>query len=351
MTIKTKMMKKLYPYIALVLTWSLLWACSTEDPIDQDILSLNATGDEELLEFLREFEQEAKTRGVTLPDEAISVAFVSDLEGDCTKVFSNFRNTTSKRIEVEQSDECWSGKTSLQQETVMFREFGYTLLNRPYADLTFPFGYPRTIMCSGCNEINTYYHPNMRDYYLDELFDPSTPLPEWAFLDDYNGRAYRESFDEGPLDWEEIIRNDENNEARWKSSLYKDELGNGSLRITTERSPESPAFIIVQKQFNTRNIADCSGLQARVIVTFNEPMRGDVAVGLSARRQLEDGSYDQFVNHIRDTPIDENDKSIQISREILCLPEDTDQATISFHLRSEDPVDVSVENVIVEFRN
>ncbi|MDW3192343.1 MAG: hypothetical protein R8G66_08260 [Cytophagales bacterium] len=344
-------MKKQFPHIALLLIWSLLWACSTEDPITPDILGLQATGDEELLEFLKDFEQEAKARGITLTDDSVSVEFVSDLEGDCTRAYSNFGNTQNRRVEVEQSVDCWSGKTSLQQETVMFREFGRAILSRPYANLTFPFGYPRTIMCFDCNEINTYYHPNMRDYYLDELFDPNTPLPDWAILDDFNGRAYRESFDEGPLDWEEIIRNDENNEARWKSSLYKDELGNGSLRITTDQSPEFSAFIIVQKQFDTRNIADCSGLQARVLITFNEPMRGDVAVGLSARRQLEDGTYDQFVYHIRDTPIDENDKHIQISREILCLPEDTEQATISFHLRSEDPVDVSVDNVIVEFRN
>ncbi len=344
-------MKKLYPHIVLLLTWSLLWACSTEDPIDQDILSLNATGDEELLDFLREFEKEAKTRGVTLPDEAISVAFVSDLDGDCTKAFSNFQNTTSKRIEVEQSDDCWSGKTSQQQESILFREFGYTLLNRSYADLTFAFGYPRTIMCTGCNQTNTYYHPNMRDYYLDELFNPNTPFPEWAVLDDYIRIAYRDKFDEGALDWEQIILNDDDNAAQWKSSIFRDEIGNGSLRITTEKSPESPASIIVQKQFNLTNFPDCTGLQARVIISFNEPMRGEVAVGLSARRPLEDGSYDQFVDHIRDISIDENDKNIQISQEILCLPEDSDQATISFHLKSEDPVDVSVKKVTVEYWN
>ncbi len=96
-------------------------------------------------------------------------------------------NNVQKTILVNAKLKCW--QNSRQLETLLFHEMGHCLLGRDHIADTLPNGDPKSIMVSGdillyapCaypigNDCNKLYK---REYYLDELFNPNTPVPAWA---------------------------------------------------------------------------------------------------------------------------------------------------------------------------
>lgn len=77
-----------------------------------------------------------------------------------------------------------------QMEALVFHELGHCFLGRAHNSDLLPNGDPKSIMTPGNYDL---YAPCVykigdedcnftfkRDYYLDELFDESTPVPEWA---------------------------------------------------------------------------------------------------------------------------------------------------------------------------
>ncbi len=77
-----------------------------------------------------------------------------------------------------------------QMETLVFHELGHCFLGRQHDYDLLPNGDPKSIMIP--NNLNLYtpciYQIGeedcnftfKRDYYLDEFFDESTPVPDWA---------------------------------------------------------------------------------------------------------------------------------------------------------------------------
>ena len=77
-----------------------------------------------------------------------------------------------------------------QMEALVFHEMGHCVLGREHNADLLPNGDPKSIMTPGNYDL---YAPCVyqigdedcnftfkRDYYLDELFDESTPVPDWA---------------------------------------------------------------------------------------------------------------------------------------------------------------------------
>jgi hypothetical protein len=97
------------------------------------------------------------------------------------------RNDVQKIIYLNPHFQCW--QNSRQLETLLFHEMGHCILGREHDTTTLPNHDPKSIMFPGdillyapCtypigNSCNQLYK---RDYYLDELFDPDTPVPDWA---------------------------------------------------------------------------------------------------------------------------------------------------------------------------
>ena len=94
-----------------------------------------------------------------------------------------------KRVGINANINCWENHHEL--ETLIFHELGHCLLGRDHVTDTLPNGDPKSLMVPGdltvfapcryvfgdaddCN--NTY----KRAYYIAELFDPTTPVPDWA---------------------------------------------------------------------------------------------------------------------------------------------------------------------------
>ncbi|MEP7320203.1 MAG: hypothetical protein ABI921_15710 [Panacibacter sp.] len=97
------------------------------------------------------------------------------------------QNNVQKIISINPRIKCW--QNSLQLETLIFHEMGHCMLGREHDTNLMPRGYAKSIMYP--NDI-TLYSPCVypigdscnqlyrRAYYVDELFDTSTPLPDWG---------------------------------------------------------------------------------------------------------------------------------------------------------------------------
>lgn len=97
------------------------------------------------------------------------------------------QNNVQKIISINAAKTCWQNSTQL--ETMLFHELGHCVLGRQHDTKLLPNGAPKSIMClndialySPCiyalgDSCNKLYR---RTYYLDELFNPATPVPDWG---------------------------------------------------------------------------------------------------------------------------------------------------------------------------
>src|SRR5262245_11128312 len=95
-------------------------------------------------------------------------------------------NDIQKIVSIK-SLSCW--QNDVQLETIIFHELGHCILGREHDNTLMPKGDPKSIMYP---DNATLYSPCVypigspcdlsyrRTYYLDELFNPATPLPDWG---------------------------------------------------------------------------------------------------------------------------------------------------------------------------
>jgi hypothetical protein len=97
------------------------------------------------------------------------------------------QNNVQKVIYLNPNIQCWQNNTQL--ETLIFHEMGHCILGREHDTSLLPNRNAKSIMYPGdillyapcaypiadtCNQLYK------RDYYLNELFDPGTLVPDWA---------------------------------------------------------------------------------------------------------------------------------------------------------------------------
>lgn len=123
-------------------------------------------------EYVDRFVAEAALRNVKIDISKLKVAY-----GDTLKYYCGYGMPSDVVIRSS----CWENHTDAQKEILLFHELGHALLNRNHDNSRLPNGDFFTIM----NEYNFYtcyseFTPEKRKYYLDKLFIPSTPQPEWG---------------------------------------------------------------------------------------------------------------------------------------------------------------------------
>jgi hypothetical protein len=138
------------------------------------------------------FISEAAQRGVTIVIPNLILQYDTSLDeqvcGQCSSLGDPAKIQKVIRVNPDISS-CWEYAQEL--ETLVFHELGHCLLQRPHLQDTLPNGDPKSLMIEGdltvyapckfvidqpenCNNLHK------RSYYLDELFDPDTPIPGWA---------------------------------------------------------------------------------------------------------------------------------------------------------------------------
>jgi hypothetical protein len=144
----------------------------------------------ELQPFIDSFIKEAANRGhvITITNLIIKYDTTSEdsLCGSCNSLALN--TSVQKIITITPNQQCWDNNTEL--ETLIFHELGHCILGRQHTTALLPNGDPKSIMTP---HNLTLYSPCIyaigggpcdnsfkRPYYLDELFNPNTPVPAWG---------------------------------------------------------------------------------------------------------------------------------------------------------------------------
>ncbi|MEM7658621.1 MAG: hypothetical protein AAF399_21025 [Bacteroidota bacterium] len=137
----------------------------------------------ELIEpYIELFEQEAAKRGQNITIDNLIVEFEEDLRGGDAAGLCTFASESSPtpHIRLDTTSFNWRNN-EFHRELLVFHELGHCILNRLHRDDELPNGNFTSIMRSTGEQL---YGGNLnyfkREYYLDELFDESTPAPEWA---------------------------------------------------------------------------------------------------------------------------------------------------------------------------
>lgn len=190
-------------------TLFLLWLASCT-PEEVDPFSIP----DEVLPYVQSFEEEAARRGIALSIDELIVEYGTDLEsssggeaiGQC--YVPNNRNPIP-RIVLDTASYSWK-QNEYSRELVIFHELGHCILDRlDHRDDKLSNGNFASLMLTSSNNL---YGPRLntfkREYYIDELFDPSTPEPEWAKkkpaysdLSFTKTRIFIDEFDDNRYSW------------------------------------------------------------------------------------------------------------------------------------------------------
>lgn len=121
--------------------------------------------------YLEKFKEEARLRNITLNYDEFTLAFgqLKDAEGKA--------NWYTRTIIIDSTSEDW---TTGKREQLVFHELGHLLLGRGHDNTMIEY-LPKSIMAQ---QADPYYEGGYnfrREYYIDELFNPSTTPAEWFF--------------------------------------------------------------------------------------------------------------------------------------------------------------------------
>ncbi len=132
---------------------------------------------EEFFGLVDRFVAEGVLRGVDVDVSKLEITFVEETD---PPGFCGYARTNPPRVQIKNSDQCWTWRSDIDQEILLFHEFGHALLNHSHMQDTMANGNYKSMMFAG-DQFGTYSSKGeRRDYYLDELFDKSISQPTWA---------------------------------------------------------------------------------------------------------------------------------------------------------------------------
>ena len=140
--------------------------------------------------FIDKFIYEASSRGYSITIDNLIIKNDDTLEAPhCGKCNSNDIDiNTQKIVSINSNTKCWFSDAQL--EVLVFHELGHCVLGREHDNGQLPNGDLKSLMNE--NDISVYSlcvyplenepcdNSFKRPYYLDELFDQNTPVPDWG---------------------------------------------------------------------------------------------------------------------------------------------------------------------------
>lgn len=322
------------------------------------VLAISCTEDEpvpihpELQKYVDRFYEEAEKRGHILHND-LEVGFTNSLDGYCGFGYWDLPTSPRSRVEIQGSDNCWYDRPDIEKENLMFHELGHALLKKNHNSKRFEGGYSASIMCTqndvnNCNNFQTYYSEDTREYYLDELFNSSTEEPEWVnnsknirnlLVDSMSVLSHWESYN---------LANDTSNYTYYlDSSTFKSK----SIAIERKSNGNSEKVLcgIVQR-FEIEDFQNCSSIKARATIHSNHGFDGYATLGISLREEVEGGLNRFMLHEIKEkqfTPTNDFDEIVgkTIETEVFCIPEKTSIVTISVNFISSNAAVIYIDQV------
>ena len=136
------------------------------------------------------FIQEATQRGNSLVIKNLIIKYDSSMAPSYCALCNSLSldPNIQKIITVNPNVRC--DHNAMEREALFFHELGHCILGRSHDDEVLPNGDPKSIMVEGDIQLySTCVYPIggscidnsfKRTYYLDELFNPQTAVPQWA---------------------------------------------------------------------------------------------------------------------------------------------------------------------------
>jgi len=218
---------------------------------DRDEYSINSA----FTTYIQKFENEALTRGkaFNLKKSGLIVEF-ADLDEN-TAGLCHYENPI--RIEIDKTywnDISGTAGADLMKENLIFHELGHGLLGRKHSNSILENGDWKSIMCGGDKvdgrPWNINYHGMRRAYYLDELFNESTPKPVFSSnllatdISGFTSSMY--------LSFNSEAKQDAGFEIE-ENNTYKTSIDNGRLRFQSKVDKVyliyTPTTINIQSDF------------------------------------------------------------------------------------------------------
>ena len=144
---------------------------------------------DEFVPFVEQFKAEAQQRGNILPANDLIIKFgKTSAENICGESLLQTNQTPVITISIDPT--CWQKAYKEAKEALIFHELGHSWLGRAHRNDKLPDGSYASLM--NFDDVTIYatcQYPigdspcdkrSRRTYYIDELFDPNTPIPAWA---------------------------------------------------------------------------------------------------------------------------------------------------------------------------
>jgi hypothetical protein len=131
--------------------------------------------DPEIQPYVDIFLNEAHTRGLAFNTTFVKIYFGTTASRNSAETFMK-----SNRIVIDRSGPGWTN----YPEALVLHELGHLLLHREHDDRSLnAFAFKSIMVSRGPARFSGKYAYRW-PYYIEELFDPNTPKPDWATIDD-----------------------------------------------------------------------------------------------------------------------------------------------------------------------
>lgn len=169
-----------YPiHLIILLTGFLIISCQHENTQSYPA---------EFAPYVNEFFVQANNRGMDWDESHFTFSIQY---GDTDPGIGGFCNFDNNTITVNPEE--WALRDDRQKEHLIFHELGHCLLNRHHKNVESGSGECYSYMPGNEDGFTcsiNYYSDYWRTYYLDELFDPTTPLPTWYLRNNEYSKAF-----------------------------------------------------------------------------------------------------------------------------------------------------------------
>ncbi len=164
-----------YSFFAIVAMIIIISSCTKEEIVEQ--YNVDSAFEPYVQKFISE------SNNPYIETNKLILVFADEYENSESKTYANHYEYQDGILKVMIYTKIWNNYSWEQREWLIFSSLGKVILKRediPDTDIL-PNGDKKSMMCNPSSS-RMWAGDNIfkRDFYIKELFNPSTPLPEWA---------------------------------------------------------------------------------------------------------------------------------------------------------------------------
>lgn len=293
--------------------------------------------DPELTEYVDTFVEEAGLRGRTFYSADIEAKFgtISQLCG--------YGSPNPPRVSIDR--DCWDAMPDMPRELLMFHELGHAVLGRSHDLTKLPNGDFASIMCPDPQILYNEYTIEKRAYYLDELFNTISNLPQWTAEKTTESIVLMDEIGTTSA-WQYLVSGTPNHVGLVIDTLFS----SASQSLMIESRGSASGFSFWSYAWKPDNIETGSALELKVKIKGNDLTNGGAFFAL--RADVHGEEYPVFFFTTQGSPVRGNTYGFQEhSLRVNYYPSKADQLIIFLMLDGASKGAVFFDDIkLVEYR-